>query len=103
MTIEWPSWVDPMPFPFPELHNIPTGVYSALMGPTGPQFVLLLCLTGPYAFLEHWAQVGLKSLLIFLGQICKINEVMDLTLDGSSPPGTAWSACILKVYILLQK
>ena len=22
MTFEWPSWVDPMPFPFPELHNI---------------------------------------------------------------------------------
>ena len=21
MTIEWPSWVDPLPFPFPELHN----------------------------------------------------------------------------------
>ena len=22
MTFEWPSWVDPLPFPFPELHNI---------------------------------------------------------------------------------
>ena len=21
MTFEWPSWVDPLPFPFPELHN----------------------------------------------------------------------------------
>ena len=25
MTFEWPSWVDPMPFPFPELHNCNTG------------------------------------------------------------------------------
>ena len=23
MTFEWPSWVDPLPFPFPELHNFP--------------------------------------------------------------------------------
>ena len=22
MTFEWPSWVNPLPFPFPELHNI---------------------------------------------------------------------------------
>ena len=22
MTFEWPSWVDPLPFPFPELNNI---------------------------------------------------------------------------------
>ena len=22
MTFEWPSWVDPLPFPFPELHNL---------------------------------------------------------------------------------
>ena len=24
MTFEWPSWVHPLPFPFPELHNICT-------------------------------------------------------------------------------
>ena len=24
---EWPSWVDPLPFPFPELHNIEWEVY----------------------------------------------------------------------------
>ena len=22
MTFEWPSWVDPLPFPFPELHKM---------------------------------------------------------------------------------
>ena len=24
MTFQWPSWVDPLPFPFPELHNLMT-------------------------------------------------------------------------------
>ena len=32
MTFEWPSWVHPLPFPFPELHNRGTTDWNRLQG-----------------------------------------------------------------------
>ena len=42
MTFEWPSWVNPLPFPFPELHNKINNHFHHIMTWRGEQTVYVV-------------------------------------------------------------